>query len=64
MCPRVVAMDGGKCLLIASVVSPGHARKWLLQIAFSHVALVGLNMVAWRNLSTSGWVLVLWMALA
>ena len=41
-CPLAVAVDGGKCLLMASVVSPGHVPKWLFATAVFRVVTIGL----------------------
>ena len=43
ICPFAVAMDSGRCCLIALDVNPGHVLKCLLFTAFIQVAFGGEN---------------------
>ena len=42
-CPFIVAVDSGKCLMMACVVRPGKASNWLFFTAFISVDFVGEN---------------------
>ena len=46
-------MDFGRCLLISSVVRPGHVSNNPFLIADSHVDVMGLKMVACRKAAWS-----------
>ena len=46
MFPLAVAIDGGRCLLIRSIVKLVHVAKYPFLIAWMTVLLTGLNSVA------------------
>ena len=52
-----VAIDGGRCLLISSIVNFVHVAKYHLLIAWMGVCLNGLNSVVWYHCARSGLVL-------
>ena len=51
--PWTMGVLSGRCLLINVSVRPGHARKWLFLIAFTHVDCTGEKYAACRYLTKS-----------
>jgi len=46
--PFAVAVEGGRCWVMARVVRPGHVAKKLFCTACRKVEVVGLKQAAWR----------------
>ena len=52
--PLAVTVDGGRCLLISSIVKFGHVLKYPFLIIWRIVFLTGINSVVWYHCSISG----------
>ena len=62
-CPFIVAVDSGKCLMMACVVRPGKPSNWLFFTAFISVDFVGENKHWWSYCINCSWFLVCCMLL-